>query len=884
MEVAEYLRDVLVPANVAVEAITRAGLCVDVDRLRATRSAWESELRETERRVEGEFAEHGAVSLRYSRDHGLNSAELSNFLFGPYGLVLPEGVAAETEKGNPSSADEVLSHFASLSVPRPDDVPLVRDVMQIRSLGGAITRYLDALERTRRADGCCHPKYNWALRTARLSAENPPVHGIPERSDRRVADGIKSCIVPRVAPAPSSGEWDPRRHGSCFRWDISGAEAAIRAAMLTAHYVGPEPIAWEYIRTGKDIHAKTASLLYNVPEGTYRKGSHERDTVGKHVFFTKIFGAFPGAVKRTIWEQARVVVSMDEAERFCDAFDAGYVGLGALYEDDKRRLGESMCEEGRRAARHAPGHAFCRDAYGRRRKIVIPAGAEFDRSSGSWGDHRQLHKAFHIAANCVDAETEALTQRGWVKGFDLRRDDILLTKSAVSGGLEWQPLLDLKLWPDYYGPLVEFKSKSLHVVSTPNHRWLVRERYGRGKRLKRDIEVTTATFSPRGEQALHLTGDYRPQITSSLTQDEAELMGWWLTDGSLRACRAGAQKTRGKRTYLLPTQRVVLCQSAGANLDKCRRVDELLSCVSAGERIRRYETPRVYNERPYTYVEWVVGPRLSQKIIALCPRRVLTFDLLCRLDRPALDRLREAMVLGDGCLSGGTVTFCSGSQEQIEAFQALCTLTGAVASIQKRDLGKYGGWTPRGSVSWYSKVLKRTHAQVLHNRRNFTAKRAVWCPVVANTFFVARRSGTVFVTGNTPTQSTNASDNMWMLALCHLGEYVPLRVPPIWERDGVPFPEAAGWQISGGPGPGGLPFQAWHTNTVHDSGWGDCAPGWLEPTAKLVWRRCRAVPLDWRLDADVPYRIDLSCGPDMANLESYNDVAARFGLEPVPDR
>jgi hypothetical protein len=243
------------------------------------------------------------------------------------------------------------------------------------------------------------------------------------------------------------------------------------------------------------------------------------------------------------------------------------------------------------------------------------------------------------------------------------------------------------------------------------------------------------------------------------------------------------------------------------------------------------------------------------------------------------------MVLGDGCVSGGVTTFCSGSQAQIEAFQALCTLTGDVASIRKRDLGKYDcNWTPPGSVSWYAKVLTRTHAQVLRRRRRFTARRAVWCPVVQNTFFVARRSGTVFVTGNTPTQSINASDAIWMLALCCLGEYVDLRVPPVWARDGIPFPEAAGWQLHGGPGPGGKPFQAWHVNAVHDSGWGDGAPGYLEPTAKLLWRRCTSVPLDWRLEADVPYRIELKVGPDMSDMRPYNAVAKQFNLEPVEER
>src|SRR5205823_3136433 len=100
----------------------------------------------------------------------------------------------------------------------------------------------------------------------------------------------------------------------------------------------------------------------------------------------------------------------------------------------------------------------------------------------------------------------------------------------------------------------------------------------------------------------------------------------------------------------------------------------------------------------------------------------------------------------------------------------------------------------------------------------------------------------------------------------------------------VLYPEARGWRLHEGPGPGGKPFRAWHFNTVHDSGWGDCAPGYLEPFAKVITRRCTALPFDWRLKADVPYRVSISVGPDMGHLRDYNDAAKEFGLEALPKR
>jgi hypothetical protein len=922
----QYYRQILLPANSAVSAIRRAGIPVDVVRVRELREAWAKELAAEEAFVEGEAAKRGVV-LKYSEKHSMSPKKLSDFLFGKpgLGLTFPDQMKSwemrqemtEGKKGDYSTSAEVLSWFASLSVPRPDDNPVVRSIMRVRSLAGSISKYLDKFESARRADGAVHPTYNWALRTSRISASNPPMHGITERADPYVAAGIKSCIVPRVEPFrvrewdPKTGNfggWDPRIHGWCGRWDISGAEAVIRAAMLTHRYCkAPEPLAWEYLRLGKDIHGKTASLIYNAPDGTYKKGSYERDAVGKQTFFAKIFGANWRTVQGTIWKKARLWLPDAKAQETDANFDKGYPGLVELYTWDKLTLGRRAVESGNNVG-------WCSDGYGRRRSIPLPDGVTFDENyatADSWsgGDSRfpgyqfdvgnkrnekemkrALNHAFHIMANCVDAKTEALTRRGWVKGFDLLTDDVLLTKNAATGALEWQKMLDLKLWPDYAGPLVEFKSKSFHAVTTPDHRWLVRA--GR----MRDIETTSAHLKLSGSHKIHLTGDYDPvKVDSILSPDEAEMMGWFLTDGYVRKCRQGGQITTRGRTYPKPTPRVLLVQSISGNPVKCHRIDDLLVRLASGEMRKWVQCSRRRDTgAKYIHATWSIGPSLSAKILSLCPDRVLTLDLLSNLSRVALDRLKEAMILGDGCISGQKTTFVTASKDQAEAFQVLCTLTGDSASVRWRDSAKYSGegrWnSPVSPGIWTVTVLRRRYAHVQrHQRRDFVGSLAVWCPVVPNTFFVARRSGTVFVTGNTPTQSMNATDNFWMLALAYHGEGLVeemggLQVPAMWAKDGVPFPEAAGWQMHEGAGPGGRPLRSWHSNTVHDSGWFDGAPGHLEPTAKLITRRCTSLPFDWRLEADVPYRIDLSVGPDMANLADYNVVVKAFGLEPMPKK
>ena len=517
MRLQDYYRTVLMPANAAVSALRRNGLPVDLARLDAAVSGWRAQLAELTREVEGEAAARGSA-LKYDPEtYSAGSKALADFLYRGLGLEPRK----ETKTGYSTDA-ESLASYASIPYPQPTDNPWVFRVLKIRSLAGAIGK-AEAYRTTRRSDGACHPKFNWALRTSRLSAEDPPVHQIPEHSDPEVADGIKSFMVPRVAPAPRWQDWDPRIHGSVLRWDIDGAEAAIRAANLTHRFCKRPDPAWEYIRLGKDIHAHTASLIDGKPESEYRKGMLMRDVMAKHTFFTRQFGGEWATVQASIWDHGRIRVEDEEAQRICAAFDDGHPGLVELYEIDKVNVAQ---------------RGYCEDGYGRRRWCEFP-------------------------------------------------DD------------------------------VQFK-----------------------------------------------------------------------------------------------------------------------------------------------------------------------------------------------------------------------------------------GWGPDGKAKWF----------IPKGRGGATAR--AW-----------------HVAANTPTQSMNATDCLWMVALCTHGEYVELRVPPMWEHLGVSHPDAAPWQLNGGRGPGGRPFQAWYSNTVHDSAWGDCAPGYLVPFAKLVHRRCRAVPFDWRLEADVPYRVSISVGPDYGHLESYAKAAKRFGLE-----
>lgn len=348
-------------------------------------------------------------------------------------------------------------------------------------------------------------------------------------------------------------------------------------------------------------------------------------------------------------------------------------------------------------------------------------------------------------ANCLDAETEALTERGWVPGFELRPGDKLLTKNATTGELVWAPAARLCLWPDYEGPLVEFRSRSFNAVTTPDHRWLVHDR----KRNVDECQTSDFLAGGLGGHSIHRTGRYVASESAVYTNDFVELVGWVVTDGSI----------------FPKIKRVVVYQSTRGNARKCRQINALFERLA----------PKAYKADTGNRGGrvWILGAKsnISRELCRLFPDRTLSFDFLLTLTAAQLKLLLDTMMLGDGSRSGHN-RFCCRDKARADVFQLLCTLNGIATTARRRGPTRpkkqYAsiGNRPKSTGIWIITLLARDTAQVIVHKqrygrngrrvnqvRRFSARRPVWCPVVANTYFVARRRGDVFITGNTPIQS-----------------------------------------------------------------------------------------------------------------------------------
>lgn len=382
---------------------------------------------------------------------------------------------------------------------------------------------------------------------------------------------------------------------------------------------------------------------------------------------------------------------------------------------------------------------------------------------------------FTEACNCLDDKTEALTKRGWVPGFDLKPGDFLMTKNAETGEMSWQPITRLYFYPDYEGPLTEFRTKNFSAITTPNHRWLVQAKNGK------NVCKTTEQIGANGDFRIHRTGDYCAPEAPVFTDDFVELVGWVLTDGSLPKGR----------------NRLVLYQSRRANAPKVLRIDQLFDRLKL--------SPKRTVDARSQVVRWQLtgGTSVVHLLKEMFPEKVLTQSFLKQLTKSQLHLLFETMMLGDGTRSRTQASFCTGIKEAADQFQVLCTMIGKASKVSWRDMSKYSPRSskltniPRSKGVWHVAILDRETVQVVNlkrqyglsktqttQRRDFVAKEPVWCVAVRNGFFVVRREGATYITGNSFFQglAADAAKNAGFLIAkaCYLDKLSPLHGCFMW--------------------------------------------------------------------------------------------------------
>ena len=333
-------------------------------------------------------------------------------------------------------------------------------------------------------------------------------------------------------------------------------------------------------------------------------------------------------------------------------------------------------------------------------------------------------KEAHFA--CVDTETEALTPSGWKKQDELTDNELIAAYDHKRNVMCWQPATFHRY--QYNGEMISIEKRDTSQLLTPNHRCLVRKRVSQGKKptiLKEKI-INASDLNMRME--LKTSAVWENTTGICISENTASLVGWYIAEGT---------KKSSKTVYIY--------QSLTTNPEKVEVIRNLL--ISVGAVYSERNVKSAYKNKPYTMVIFSIMGDIAQTLIKLCPNNHEMTPELANLPYNEACALLNALIDGDGHRrKDGRACIIQKNKRDIDLFQALAIRCGYRTILTKR-VGKwitYALYLTRGE--WLT--LRGTNGQK-YISKSVLYDGIVWCPNVKSSFWLARRNGKTFITGNT---------------------------------------------------------------------------------------------------------------------------------------
>jgi DNA polymerase-1 len=286
-DMGELYRDLEVPLAPVLAALEERGVKIDRPHFAKLARSFEKHLKKAEAELYelagGEFNPNSPIQLR-------------EILFDRLGLKPKR----KTKTGYSTAAD-VLETLA-------DEHPLPAKILAYRELAKLKNTYVDVLPTLADENGRVHTTFNQvATSTGRLSSTDPNLQNIPIRTD--LGAEIRKGFIP--------GE------GLVF---LSADYAQVELRILA--HVADDPGLQQAFAEGKDIHAATASELFDVP---FDGVSREQRTLAKAINFGLAYKMGPRRLAR------ETGLSVKEAEAYIEKYFARYPGVRRFIDEQIER-------------------------------------------------------------------------------------------------------------------------------------------------------------------------------------------------------------------------------------------------------------------------------------------------------------------------------------------------------------------------------------------------------------------------------------------------------------------------------------------------------------------------------------------------------------------
>ncbi len=294
---------------------------------------------------------------------------------------------------------------------------------------------------------------------------------------------------------------------------------------------------------------------------------------------------------------------------------------------------------------------------------------------------------------CVSEDTDILTDRGWKKNYEVKKEDKLLTYNLRTKELEWQIHNGIFSF-NYEGYLIHFNTFNLDLLCTPNHRCITKE-YG----IKEAIDIGYANHCPM--VGINKNPDF--EISDRILS----LISWVISEGSYR---------RNK------SEIVIYQKNYKEEIEKLLKEGEFSINIHPETKVYAY---RLIGELRKEIKRWFDYG---------------LFNLIIQLSQRQCNLFKEIITLAGGSFTRPDFIFIAQEKNEYrDLIQLIWFLSGYNCKLGKRgfyerkyQLAKY----QKKNLVWY--------------------KGKVWCPSTENTTAVFRRNGIIVISGQTWTRKNLA--------------------------------------------------------------------------------------------------------------------------------
>lgn len=358
-----------------------------------------------------------------------------------------------------------------------------------------------------------------------------------------------------------------------------------------------------------------------------------------------------------------------------------------------------------------------------------------------FGEVRGNKYHMHSLRHCVSEDTEILTLQGWKKYSELQKGVQILTYNIEKDCLEFKPIGDINIYP-INGKLLNIKNNYIDLICTGEHRHLFnvsrqkfigdnRKDIYSGWKLMTWLDVT----STKSLRTIKCKSSSRYDGLHSIGIPKAEILGWLLTDGSIKV-------KKGK------FRDVKISQSWSGNKEKCNKILKTLEASGLKYSFNKEkEQINKFSGRLYQMANFRIFLKDTDWIKEFIPEnKKPRLERILLLKSEELKAMFKAMMLADG--TRGT-EFCNQTKPVIDLLRMLCLMIGYRTLTQYAD--SHNSYVNSNPKKWRTYISPKKSFNIYPKKgqlKSVDYKGKVWCPTVENGTFIARRNEKIFITGN----------------------------------------------------------------------------------------------------------------------------------------